>query len=342
MPLARTAQVGHPFAGEDSAPVAEEYEQGGLIHEPPQGLHLPQPGPGEGQGKGPGVDPGVIFGVGLHSLHRLFAQRPDPDATDGSERLLPSKSSLMDERNYLILGATGGLGTPLTRLLTSRGDRVLALGRNEQSLEALHADTGALPLVGDARDSVSVEQAVKKAVEEFGRLDGAACLVGSILLKPAHGTRPEEFEEVLQQNLMTAFHLVRAAAPAMGRSGGGSLVLMSSAAARIGLPSHEAIAAAKAGVEGLTRSAAATYASRGVRVNAVAPGLVRTPLSERIISTPAALAASESMHPMGRIGEPEDGAELLAWLLSSGSSWVTGQTIGLDGGLSTVAAPRRS
>lgn len=322
--------------------MAEKHEQGRLIHEPPEGFHASQSCPGQGQGQGSGVDPDVIYGAGLHSLHIPFAHRPDPDAPDGSEKLLLSKTILMDERNYLILGASGGLGAPLTRLLTSRGDRVLALGRTEQSLEALRTETGAIPLVGDARDSASVEQAVKKAVKEFGRLDGAACLVGSILLKPAHGTRPEEFEEVLQQNLMTAFHLVRAAAPAMGRSGGGSLVLMSSAAARIGLPSHEAIAAAKAGVEGLTRSAAATYAPRGVRVNAVAPGLVRTPLSERIISTPAALAASESMHPMGRIGEPEDGAELLAWLLSSGSSWVTGQTIGLDGGLSTVAAPRRS
>ena len=116
---------------------------------------------------------------------------------------------------------------------------------------------------------------------------------------------------------------------------------MSSAAARHGLANHEAIAAAKAAVEGLVRSAAATYAPRGVRVNAVAPGLVRTPLAARLTANPASLAASEAMHPLGRIGEPDDVAALVAWTLGPEATWVTGQGGGMDGGLSSGAGRAR-
>jgi NAD(P)-dependent dehydrogenase (short-subunit alcohol dehydrogenase family) len=113
---------------------------------------------------------------------------------------------------------------------------------------------------------------------------------------------------------------------------------MSSAAARTGLPNHEAIAAAKAGVIGLARSAAATYASRGLRFNVVAPGLVRSEMSARITATPQGEEASRSMHPLGRLGEAGDIAPVVAWLLGDASSWVTGEVFGADGGLASVRA----
>jgi NAD(P)-dependent dehydrogenase (short-subunit alcohol dehydrogenase family) len=139
------------------------------------------------------------------------------------------------------------------------------------------------------------------------------------------------------QNLGTAFALVRAVGRAAARQeGGASIALVSTVAARIGLPNHEAIAAAKAGVEGLVRSAAATYAAAKIRVNAVAPGLVDTPLASRITSNERALEASRSMHPLGRIGQPDEIAQVLEWLLTPAGSWVTGQIIGVDGGLSTL------
>ncbi len=157
---------------------------------------------------------------------------------------------------------------------------------------------------------------------------------GSILLKPAHLTTPEEFSDVLRQNLVTAFNVVRSATRVM--NAGGSIVLFSSAAARIGLANHEAIAAAKAGVIGLTLSSAATYAARNIRVNCIAPGLTRTKMAERITQQPAAEKASIGMHALGRLGTPEDVASAVLWLLDERSTWVTGQVIGVDGGLGTI------
>ncbi len=238
----------------------------------------------------------------------------------------------------MVVGASGGIGSALCRRLSARGAQLVIAGRDEAKLAALAADVGGDIARLDARDFDAVRETVKGIVERHGRLDGAVNLAGSILLKPAHSTSADDWGNVIATNLQTAFAVVRAAAPAMGLTGGGSIVLLSSAAARLGLANHDAIAAAKAGIEGLTRSAAATYASRGVRVNAVAPGLVRTPLAARIVDNEASLKASEAMHALGRIGEPDDVASLVDYLLDPGHAWITGQVYGVDGGLGTVRA----
>jgi len=115
---------------------------------------------------------------------------------------------------------------------------------------------------------------------------------------------------------------------------------MSSGAAAIGLPSHEAIAAVKAGIEGLVRSAAATYAGANVRVNAVAPGLTQTPLTRRVWENEKGAEASRAMHPLGRLGTAADIASAIVWLLDPAQTWITAQTIAVDGGLSTLKTSR--
>jgi len=246
----------------------------------------------------------------------------------------PSTNSPSAPRAILIHGAAGGIGSALTRLLAQRGASLFLVGRREEPLSALAAEVGAPFAVGDTTDFADVDRVTDLAVQQLGRVDGVANCVGSLLLKPAHLTKAEEFQATIAANLTSAFAVVRSSARVM--NGGGSVVLCSSAAARIGLANHEAIAAAKAGVIGLTLSAAATYASRGLRVNAVAPGLVRTPLTARITGSAPASEASRTMHALGRLGEPEDVAGLIAWLLSAESAWVTGQCYGVDGGLGTV------
>lgn len=238
---------------------------------------------------------------------------------------------------HLIVGATGSIGSNLARRLADEGARLALAGRDADTLHALAQELGASSHVLDGDPFACVELAAQEAVEQHGSLHGVACCAGSLLLKPAHRTSAEELREVLESNLVTAFASVRAGAQAL-RKNGGSIVLVSSAAARLGLANHEAIAAAKAGVQGLVLSSAASYARQGIRVNAVAPGLVESKLTEGLLNAPASRQASERMHALGRLGAPGDVAAALAWLLDPQQSWVTGQVIAVDGGLSRVIA----
>ncbi len=243
----------------------------------------------------------------------------------------------MRDRVFLILGAGGGIGSATARILASQGARLIVAGRSGSGLQTVADETGGVSYELDATVTGEVSEAVNSAVDTYGRIDGIANCVGSLLLKPAHITTDDEWNDTIATNLTSAFAAVKAGAKAM-RAGGGSIVLVSSAAAQTGLANHEAIAAAKGGVIGLTRSAAASYARQGVRVNAVAPGLVRTKLTERLTSSPQAEQASLALHALGRLGEPDDVASAIGWLLDPVQSWVTGQVIGIDGGLGSVRA----
>lgn len=243
--------------------------------------------------------------------------------------------------NYLIVGGAGGIGTALCRRLVGGGHRVMIVGRDESKLAALGEELQQPHAVCDATDWDRLGEVVEQANAELEGLNGAANLAGSILLKPAHLTSRSDLQEVLNQNLVTAFGVVRTVAPQLKKNGGGSIVLMSSGGAAIGLTSHEAIAAAKAGVAAMARAAAATYGAGNVRINTVAPGLVKTEMTGRVWHNERSAEASRSMHPLGRLGEPDDIASLIAWLLDPQQTWITGQDIAVDGGLSSIKSSTR-
>lgn len=239
---------------------------------------------------------------------------------------------------FVILGAAGGIGSAIARSLAADGARLVLAGRSLDKLTPLATELGAAAFGVEASDFAAVEALAATAAQQHGRVAALVNAVGSILLKPAHMTSEADLAESLRQNVQTAFATVRAAGKVM--TDGGSVLLFASSASEVGLPNHEAIAAAKGAVGGLVRSAAATYAGRKLRVNALAPGLVGTAMAARITGNAKSLELSVAMHPAGRIGRPEDLVPAARWLLDPASDWVTGQVIPVDGGMSRVRAGR--
>lgn len=239
------------------------------------------------------------------------------------------------DQTYLILGASGDIGSQLARQLVAQGSRVFLAGKTQTKLATLAQELHMPYQTVDATNCQAVLKLFEQAQDGMGSLHGAVNCVGSILLKPAHLLTETEWQQTLAVNLTSAFALVRAAAKTLLTTGG-SVVLVSAAIASIGIPNHEAISAAKAGVNGLMLAAAATYAANHLRFNCVAPGLVATQLTEKIIQNPHSLAISLAAHPLGRVGKPEEIARVIAFLLDPDNSWITGQIITIDGGLSCL------
>ena len=233
-----------------------------------------------------------------------------------------------------------------TRLLANHeGSVVHLVGRSADKLSDLRGQLSASLSAGegDHRIQTAVVDAVNdpKAVDEFfskqvDRVTGVANCIGSVILKPAHSTTDAEWRSTLDTNASSAFHVLRAASKKMMRGEGGSIALCASAVALHGVQNHEAIAAAKGAVAAMAKSAASTYAGKNVRVNAVAPGLIETPMTSKITGNEAARRASEAMHALKRIGRPEHVAAALEFFLDPRNDFVTGQVLGVCGGLSSV------
>ncbi|MEZ4960365.1 MAG: SDR family oxidoreductase [Saprospiraceae bacterium] len=230
------------------------------------------------------------------------------------------------QKNYLIAGGSSGIGLALVKRLVEQGNQVTVISRTDEKLAGL-------PHVVHLKKDVLTDEIMESELPEM--LHGLAYCPGSINLKPFRSLKPEQFLEDFNINVLGAVKVLQAAHKALKKTGQSSVVLFSTVAVAQGMPFHASIAAAKGGVEGLTRSLAAEWAPN-VRVNCIAPSLTDTPMAERLLSTPEKREASAQRHPLKQVGTPENLAALACFLLSDESSWMSGQVIGMDGGMSSL------
>jgi NAD(P)-dependent dehydrogenase (short-subunit alcohol dehydrogenase family) len=238
----------------------------------------------------------------------------------------------------LITGAAGGLGQALVERVHSQipNARIVAVGRSRERLDTI-ASKVALVIEADVSTHEGAQSAVARCVETIGAPTQFAHCVGNIVLSPAARTTEAQYRDVMRANLDSAFFMLSATTAALRSANSpGALCFVSTIAAQIGIANHEAVAAAKGGLEAMVRSAAATYAGAGIRVNAVAPGLMETPAAAKFISTPTLREASAKQYPLGTIGSAEEIADVMAWLLSDAARRVTGQIWTVDGGFTAI------
>ena len=233
------------------------------------------------------------------------------------------------QKVIVIGGISGGIGSALAKLCEGSGHIVVGFSRSSSAAV-------------DATSPSALDAYMTKIHAEHGRIDAYVHAIGSIFLKPAHLTNDEDWVQTIQTNLSSAFYALRACTKRMQKQGSGSCLFFSTTAAQVGIANHEAIAAAKGGIEAMVRSAAATYAPRGLRINAIAPSLTDTPLAQPLIGSPQGLEISKRMHPLGDIMHAEQVASLAHWLLSDAAAGVTGQTFVMDGGLSSIVPKPRA
>lgn len=227
-------------------------------------------------------------------------------------------------KNILVVGASSGIGKSVAELSIEKGANVFVASRNQPEI------SGCTYIQMDV-NSMSNELELLPEV-----LHGVVYAPGSINLKPFHRIKIEDFQSDLDINLLGAIKVLQASYARLKKAEGASVVLYSTVAVQTGMNFHSSIATAKGAIEGLGKSLAAEWASLGIRVNVLAPSLTETPLSERLLATDEKKEASDKRHPIGRYGQPKDLGYMTTLLLSDEGSWITGQIIGIDGGMSTL------
>jgi len=236
----------------------------------------------------------------------------------------------VSDKHFAIVGGSSGIGLALVKRLSDVGHRVTVISRTNDALNGL-ANVNHVQCDMRADDV---------RPDWFGdSLHGLAYCPGTVNLKPFRSLKPEMFRDDFELNVMGAVKSIQAALKPLkagSQSGSPSSVLMfSTVAVPQGMSFHASVAASKGAIEGLTRSLAAELAP-SIRVNCLAPSLTETGLTERFVSSDEKREAANQRHPLGRIGQPQDLAELGTLLLTDAGSWITGQVIGVDGGLSTL------
>ena len=230
----------------------------------------------------------------------------------------------LKDKNYLIIGGGSGIGFSLAKKLQNSGANVFVINRESNGPEGtttLHAD-------------ILTDSEVYNKLPET--IDGMAYCPGSINLKHINRISQEDLLNDFKINAVGAVLAAQGVLRKLKKADSASVVFFSTVAVGTGMGFHTSIAAAKGAVEGITRSLSAELANSGIRVNAIAPSLTDTPLASSLLSTEDKQIAAGKRHPLSRVGTPEDMSEAAYFLLSPNSTWITGQILGIDGGLSVI------
>ncbi|NTE02072.1 SDR family oxidoreductase [Agrobacterium tumefaciens] len=230
-------------------------------------------------------------------------------------------------QNILVIGGSSGIGLDLIKLLTHEGATIYAASRSRSEEWPATLNYQEMDVMQ------SVESLASFIPDE---LHGLVYCVGNINLKPFNRISERDLVDDFRLNVVGAALSIQQALKSLKNVPSASIVLLSSVAAKTGMGFHSSIAASKAAVEGLALSLAAELSSSQIRVNVVSPSLTNTPLAAKLLNTPEKMEASAKRHPIGKFGEPKDISAAIAFLLSEDSSWITGQIIPVDGGISNL------
>jgi len=229
-------------------------------------------------------------------------------------------------KNIVIIGCGQGIGFASAKIL-SENNHVIGISRsNNPEVQSLNIEFHEADIVNGNLDNINFPEVI----------DGLVYAPGSINLKPFNRLAPDDFKNDFEINVIGAVKCIQKMLPNLKKSEGASVVLFSSVAAKLGMPFHASVAVSKSAVEGLTKSLASELSAQKIRVNAIAPSLTDTKLASQLLSTPEKREASGKRHPLQRIGNAEEMAKMTEFLLSSQASWVTGQIIGVDGGMGNI------
>jgi 3-oxoacyl-[acyl-carrier protein] reductase len=221
-------------------------------------------------------------------------------------------------KTYLFLGASSDIALTAKKILENIGNRVICISRQAEN---------------DLLDILTGNPVTNELPEIDGTIDGLVYFPGSITLKPFRSIKHADFQSELEINVLGAINSIQKYSSKLTE--GSSIVLFSTVAVQVGMPFHSAVAVAKGAVEGLTRALAAEFAPK-IRVNCIAPSLTKTKMAEKFLSTPEKEESAGQRHPLKKVGQPEDLANAVIFLLDDTSKWMTGQILHVDGGMSTL------
>ena len=227
-------------------------------------------------------------------------------------------------KNYVVVGGSSGIGLAITKSLSEKGNNVYVVSRTAEELAGLDN-------VYHMEIDITKEVNLENLPDE---VHGLAYCPGTINLKPFHRIKPEAFQEDWEINVMGAIKVIQSAIKKL-KAGEASIVLFSTVAAKLGMPFHASVAASKSALEGLAKTIAAEYAPV-LRCNVIAPSLTDTPLAERLLSTEQKRESSAERHPLKRVGTADDIANMAVYLMSEEGSFITGQVLGVDGGMGST------